>query len=270
MEAQLTDSAQVTRHNPSRQEARARSIADWETRLAALSFPTRDELSSSTLQTLGERFQTNHEALLSLVTRHPIPFFGLHSAGDVEFCDLLQARRGDISVVTFLERPSNEAHLLGLMEVARYSLLTLQNSAKDDGPGGILVFDLGGLNRNEVWLLNSPRDTSVRLTGKSDSEAIKNHCSEPQSNCRAVGMCESTQTFDVGRFHRDFIACIPWEVFKQFEFSKQIMAPESLRDLSVKDLGAISDSFHRHELGQRFAQQRLLQQTFRASLERVY
>lgn len=246
----------------------ARSIPEWASSLADLRFPSAQELKHASVDLLHKVFMWNQGKLLSVIQGEVLVYFGMCSVGQADFSRMLEQRSAQVPVATFLQRRRSEAQLFGLMELSRYALDFAQDVSRQTGPGGIILFDMGGRTQNGGWSSNHRIRTSPRAMLAGDPDSLREHCLEPHKSCRTAGVCASRQGYSAERFNAELLIALPWEDFRRFDYQVRDIQAPALGALTAQDYEEVYESRDRREMGQRYAQQLLLQQALRASLGR--
>lgn len=249
-------------------ELSGQATPQWALTLADLRFPSPQELKNTGLDALHKVSMWNHGKLLSIVQGETLSYFGMHSASAEAFSMMLEQRSAQIPVVTFLQRRRVEAQLFGLMELSRFALDAMELGRQPGGPGGVLVFDMGGSRSNHAWSARKAIRTPSRPALTEDTASWREHSHLPHEACRAAGLCSSRQGFTPERFNRDLLVALPWESFRELYVSGPEEAVVGTRGDGEAPKQEDFEGRCRREIGRRYAQQLLLQQALRASLER--
>lgn len=111
--------------------------------------PRFEELREADLETLHNRWRTNHIKLVELIKQIQLPFFGLHGTSRINLEGILEKKNPYINLATFYEKDTSEKFLYQLYSALLYTYSytrerspAQKQSSGQVGRGGVIVFNL--------------------------------------------------------------------------------------------------------------------------------
>lgn len=114
---------------------------------------TQEELTNLPLEKIHALWRSNNAALLNVLKKKHVPYFGLHGTSQEKHNQILAQKICYLEIATFHNRPDPELFLADLYAMSSYPVFYAFEKHKEETPGGIMIINTqkDGENMADRW-----------------------------------------------------------------------------------------------------------------------